>query len=92
MACSKNTMCGIMSVVNWVLFYECPALRCWFTKRRWSQLRGQRSAGALAGNQLLPNVALKRDRKALVDLVDGLSSSKLGFFLAFNFLCNSGKH
>jgi hypothetical protein len=52
----------------------CPDLRCWFTNRRWSQLRGQRSVNALTGNQLLPNAALKRGEKALIDLVDGLSS------------------
>ncbi len=37
-------------------------------------MRGQCSVGALAGNQLLPNAALKHDGKALIDLVDGLSS------------------
>ncbi len=54
-----------------------PDLRCWFTNRRWSQLRSQRSAGALAGNQLLPNASLERDEKALIDLVDGLSSGSI---------------
>jgi hypothetical protein len=50
-----------------------PALRCRLTNRRWSKLQSQRSAGALAGNQLLPNASLERDGKALIDLVDGLS-------------------
>jgi hypothetical protein len=54
-----------------------PDLRCWFTNRRWSQLRGQRSTSALAGNQLLSNATLKRDGKALIDLVDGLSSGSV---------------
>ncbi len=54
------------------LLFIRPDLRCWFTNRHWNQLQGQRSAGALAGNQLLPNVALKRGGKALIDLVDGL--------------------
>jgi hypothetical protein len=48
-------------------------LGCWFINRHWCQLRGRRSAGALASNQLLSNIALKRDGKALIDLVDGLS-------------------
>jgi hypothetical protein len=52
-------------------------LRCWFTNCRWYQLQGQRSAGALAGNQLLLNAALKRNEKALIDLVDGLSSGSV---------------
>jgi hypothetical protein len=59
---------------NELMFIIRSALRCWLTNHRWSQLWGQRSAGALAGNQLLPNAALKRDEKALIDLVDGLSS------------------
>ncbi len=50
-----------------------PELRCRFTNRCWCQLRSQRSAGALAGNQLLPNASLEHDGKALIDLVDGLS-------------------
>jgi hypothetical protein len=54
-----------------------PDFRCWFTNRRWCQLRGQHSAGALAGNQLLPNAALKRSEKALIDLVDGPSSGSV---------------
>jgi hypothetical protein len=54
-----------------------PDLRCWFTNRRWCQLRSQHSAGTLAGNQLLPNATLKRDEKALIDLVDGLSSGSV---------------
>jgi hypothetical protein len=37
-------------------------------------LRSQRSAGTFIGNQLLPNVSLEHDEKALIDLVDGLSS------------------
>jgi hypothetical protein len=49
-------------------------LRCRFTNCCWCQLRSQRLAGALAGNQLLPNASLERDKKALIDLVDGLSS------------------
>jgi hypothetical protein len=36
-------------------------------------LQSQRSTGTLAGNQLLPNASLKRDGKALINLVDGLS-------------------
>jgi len=55
-------------------FVWCPDLRCWFTICRWCQLRTQRSAGALTGNQLLPNTSLERDGKMLIDLVDGLSS------------------
>jgi hypothetical protein len=51
-----------------------PDLRCWLTNRRWCQLRSQRSAGTLTGNQLLPNASLERDGKVLIDLVDGLSS------------------
>ncbi len=58
--------------MTWMLLR--PDLRCWFTNRLWCQLRGQRSAGALAGNQLLPNAALKRSEKVLIDLIDGLSS------------------
>ncbi len=53
-------------------FLICLDLRCWFTNRRWCQLRNQRSADALAGNQLFPNTSLERDEKALIDLVDGL--------------------
>jgi hypothetical protein len=51
-----------------------PDLRCWLTNRRRCKLRSQRSAGTFAGNQLLPNASLERDGKALIDLVDGLSS------------------
>ncbi len=51
-----------------------PDLRCWFTNRRWCQLRGQHSAVALTSNQLFPNAALKHGGKALIDLVDGLFS------------------
>jgi hypothetical protein len=58
-------------------FFVRPDLRCWFTNRRRCQLRGQRSTGALAGNQLLSNVVLKRDEKTLIDLVDGLSSGSV---------------
>jgi hypothetical protein len=54
-----------------------PNHRCWFINRRWCQLRSQQSAGALAGNQLLPNVTLECDEKALIDLVDGLSSGSV---------------
>ncbi len=60
-----------------LLFLGCPDLRCWLTNRSWCQLRSQRSAGALAGNQLLSNVTLKPDGKALIDLVDGLSSGSV---------------
>jgi hypothetical protein len=62
------------------LLLWCPDLRCWLTNRRWSQLRSQRSAGALAGNQLLPNASLERDEKALIDLVDGLSWGSVAIF------------
>jgi hypothetical protein len=34
-------------------------------------------SGTLASNQLVPNVALKRDEKTLIDLVDGLSSGSI---------------
>jgi hypothetical protein len=40
-------------------------------------LQSQRLAGTLAGNQLLPNVTLEHDGKALIDLVDGLSSGSI---------------
>ncbi len=56
-----------------------PTLRCWLTNRHWSQLVSQRSVGALAGNQLFPNVSLERDGKALIDLVDGLSLGSVVF-------------
>jgi hypothetical protein len=70
------------------LYFIRPDLRCWFTNRCWSQLRGQRSSGALVGNQLLPNATLKHDGKALIDLVDGLSS---GLVVLVFFLWNSHK-
>ncbi len=40
-------------------------------------MRSQRSAGTLAGNQLLPNATLEHNEKALIDLVDGLSSGSV---------------
>jgi hypothetical protein len=40
-------------------------------------LRSQQSVGALTGNQLFPNASLERDEKALIDLVDGLSSRSI---------------
>jgi hypothetical protein len=61
--------------------YWRPDLRCWLTNCRWCQLRSQRSTGTLAGNQLLPNASLKCDEKTLIDLVDGLSSSLIIYFL-----------
>jgi hypothetical protein len=54
-----------------------PDLRCWFTNHRWCRLRDQRLAGALVGNQLLPNTALKHGGKAVIDLIDGLSSGSV---------------
>ncbi len=62
---------------NIKLLIWCPDLRCWLTNRRWCQLRSQCSAGTLASNQLLPNASLERDGKALIDLVDGLSSGSM---------------
>jgi hypothetical protein len=38
------------------------------TNCRWCQLRSQRSASTLAGNQLLPNAMLERNGKALINL------------------------
>jgi hypothetical protein len=60
-----------------VKIFLSPDLRCWFTNHHWCQLRSQQSTGALAGNQLLPNTSLEHDRKALIDLVDGLSSGSV---------------
>jgi hypothetical protein len=50
-----------------------------FTNCRWCQLQSKRSAGALTGNQLFPNATLECNRKALIDLVDGLSSGSVVF-------------
>ncbi len=58
-------------------FIWCPDLRCWLINCRWCQLRSQRSVGTLVGNQLLPNATLEHDGKALIDLVDGLSSGSV---------------
>jgi hypothetical protein len=58
-------------------FFWRPALRRRLTNRHWSKLRSQRSASTLASNQLLPNTSLKRDEKALIDLVDGLFSRSI---------------
>ncbi len=58
-------------------FLVCPDLRCWLINCHWCQLRSQRSTGTLAGNQLFPNTLLERDGKALIDLVDGLSSGSI---------------
>ncbi len=52
-------------------------LRCWLINCRRCQLRSQRSAGTLASNQLLPNATLECDGKALIDLVDSLSSGSV---------------
>ncbi len=60
-----------------ILFFCCPDLRCWLTNRRRCQLRSQRSVGTLVGNQLLPNASLECDEKALIDMVDGLSSEPI---------------
>jgi hypothetical protein len=43
-------------------------------------LRSQRSAGTFAGNQLLPNASLERDRKALIDLINQVIEQKLELF------------
>jgi hypothetical protein len=59
---------------NFPHFFWRPDLRSWLINGCWCQLRSQHSAGTLAGNQLLPNTTLERDGKALIDLVDGLSS------------------
>ncbi len=56
-----------------------PALWCKLTNCRWNKLQSQRLTGAFAGNQLLPNTSLERDGKALIDLVDGLSSGSVVF-------------
>jgi hypothetical protein len=45
-----------------------PDLRCWLTNCHWCQLRSQHSAGTFASNQLLPNVSLEHNEKALIDL------------------------
>jgi hypothetical protein len=76
---STGTSPPLLTYVNNTPFYFLPSflspnLRCWLTNRRWCQLQSQQSAGALTSNQLLPNASLERDEKALIDLVDGLSS------------------
>ncbi len=62
--------------LNFIFFWR-PDLRCWLINCRWCQLRSQRSVGTTVGNQLLPNATLERDGKALIDVVDGLSSGSV---------------
>ncbi len=65
---------GFFWLLHVFFIFWSPDLKCWFTNHRWCQLLSQRSVGTLASNQLLPNASLERDRKAPIDLVDGLSS------------------
>ncbi len=55
------------------LFWR-PELRCRLTNCSGCRLQSHHSADALAGNQLLPNASFKHDGKALINLLNGLSS------------------